>query len=180
MQKLKLNKKIIIYISFYAILALDLAVVVPLQVYKIIRVKAQASDFKKKITFFERETALEVSLFDEKIRINKEITDKENKIASQGDTSAISVFLSNKAKETNFDAQEIILGKLQETKTVSTGGKFFYLPVRITGRAGFHNLAQFVNALETGPYSLQVKEFSIKEAKPYHIIDISLAALLRE
>jgi|GEM_PF-1665511 hypothetical protein len=179
MQKLKLNKKTIVYASFYIVLLFDLAAVLPLQVQKIIKVNLQAGDLKKKINLFEQEAIREVSLFDEKIRINKEIADRENKIASTGDTSAISVFLSSKAKETNFDAQEIVSGKLQEAKTIGES-KFFYLPLKMEGRAGFHNLGQFLNLVETGPYSLLVKELSIRAANPYHEISISLTALLRD
>jgi len=180
MQKFKVDKKTIFYFSFYIILILDLTILLPQQARGFIRLHSKIKTLKKNINQFNQDANFEDKLREERDTIkNFDIPSLEGKIITSQDIFTVSAYISNKAKENTVDIVEIFPRKPEAYKTTSEG-EFFYLPIEVEAKAGFHNLAQFINTLEEGYYFLETKELRLKESSPYHEVSLVIVALLRE
>ena len=179
MRQFRIEKKLILYIAFYLVFIIDLALVLPYQVKKVLSVHSENKTLGKKINQFKREDNLQAKFIDEQETVEVEMINLASQILAPDDISAISAYISDKAKTNAVELLEISPGEMQEHETNSEG-KFSYLPLNIRVNSGFHNLAQFVNSLERGKYFLKIEKLRIREETPYHKVEISVNALVKE
>lgn len=179
MQKLKVDKKTIFYLSFYAVLIINFLIIVPFQVKKFSQARVRLVSTTKELIQFEKDSATGPYLVEEKEALLSDILTLEEKIITAQDISAISADISNKAKEYGVKIIEISSATHEKYRKTSQE-EYFYLPITINAEAPFHNSALFLNALERGRYFLEINELAIQESAPYHSVRIVLNTLLKE
>jgi Tfp pilus assembly protein PilO len=179
MQKINFNKKFIFYLCVYAVVILEIIVVVPLQIKQVVNINTKIAELKKKTAQFNRDLSLKETAIQEKNKMQEYIAAMEGRIATAQDTFTISAYISDKAKMCALDIKEIVPGLPVEFKTTPEG-KFMLMPFKIQARASYHNLGQFLAALENGGYILAINELSLREALPYHMVTLTVNALVKE
>lgn len=184
---MKPDKKTIFYFSFYLFLIVDLAILLPVQVAKGIGLGRETGRLKKNVIQFEQDKKAELCFNQQKERLSGEILGLEAKIITAQDVSALSAYVSDKAKEYSVEIVEIAAkkaapagGRKSSGKSKSSKEAYSRLPLTIDGEAGFHNCAQFLNVLEKGDYFLECKQLVIKEGFPYHSVRLVLDTVLKE
>lgn len=179
MQKLNLDKKILVCIIVYAVLILDLLVVIPLQIGGTLSSGRAARLVRGRIAEYNRDSAARERFVQEKDSLSREIFSLQGKIMSRQDVSLFSAYVSGKAKEYGVDIIEVSAGNQDKYKSTAQG-TYYYLPLKIDAESGFHNLAQFFNALERGGYYLNIEEMTVKAEAPYHKVRLVISTLLKE
>ncbi|RKY41519.1 MAG: hypothetical protein DRP81_08345 [Candidatus Omnitrophota bacterium] len=178
MQKMKLDKRILIVIVYVA-LFLEIFWFTPFQIKKFIHLFSEVGRLRKNIVQFSSQKNYQQNLLSRKKEISREIIELKSKIIAPQDVSALQAYLSRKAKENRLDIEEISPNSPQEYK-ITSQGKFLALPVDIILEADFHSLARFFGDLEKGDYFLAPKEMEVIGAKPYHRVNLELYALIKE
>lgn len=147
MQTIKLDKKTIIYLACYAVLILDLVVVLPLQIRKIASLRSKIGELKKNIVDFNNDVAAKDILDAEKKKITElEIPNLAGKIINPQDIFIISAYVTNKAKENDVDILELSHRRPQLYKKTPEGN-FFHRPIKISAKARFHDLGKFFECI---------------------------------
>ncbi len=185
---MKPDKKTIFYFSFYLFLIVDLMVLLPVQVVKTIGLGRETGRLKKDVIQFEEDKKAELRFNQQKEQLAGEILSLEGKIITAQDVSALSAYVSDKAKEYSVEIVEIAAKKAAPAKgrrsssaqSKGSGETYSRLPLTIDGEAGFHNCAQFLNVLEKGDYFLECKQLIIREGFPYHSVRLVLDTILKE
>jgi len=170
--------KKIFYSIFYGLFVLEL-IFLPYQVRKFFRDCLRIRKIKKELSRYKEDIKNKASLFKEKEMLRREIMEKESRIASLNDTSALSAYISEEAKKTAVEILKITLEDeqlIKETPTVN----YFYLPFVIEAEADFHNLALFFNRLHRGMYLLEIKEVIIQSRWPNHEIKMVICGIVKE
>ncbi len=179
MQKFEVDKKTVVLLAFYVFLVIDLVIIVPLQIKKLTSLHSQFLRMQRRIRQYEEDKHLKDTFAARKEKIIFSIEQLKNKIVDSSDIITLSTYISTKAKENAVELEEILPDRMEPYKTTSEG-KFYYLPLRIKAKAGFHNLAQFINVLEEGFYFLEVRELEVKENTPYHKVKLVVVAIVKE
>ena len=178
MQKFKMKRKVIFFLSFYFGFIVMICVL-PLQVQRILTLKSGTKDLKVRIYQFEQDNAMRQNLERQKAIVNVEIERLENKIMSSGDIFAAAGYVSGKAKEAGVEVLEIMPDKPRNPKT-TLDGKFQVLPVKVEGKGKFHNIIKFVDLLEQGRYFAEIGDLVIRQDEPYHGMSMVVNILLKE
>lgn len=179
MQKIKLDKKIIIYSSFYLLALIEVGLILPIQTKKFFQLNSQTAQLRKKISSYKQDINTEDRFVNDREQAKLTIGDLETQFVTSQDVSSITSYISTKAKENAVEILEIMPSQPQHYKTIPQG-KFSYLPIKIEAKASFHDLAVFLNILSSGSWFLETKELIMKEDKPSCKVNFVVVVLLRE
>jgi len=179
MQKLILNKKDIICVGIYVLLAFDLLLVVPLQIRSVLGNNVSLHKVKVRISQYNRDKADGDDFLKEKERLSRDILSLQGRIIPRRDVSSVSAYISSKAKDNNVDIFEVTAGTEEEYKN-SGGNRYYYLPLKIEAESGYHDLGRFLNALSMGEYYLDTEEILVQGNAPYHKTGLIISILLKE
>jgi len=177
MQGFKLDRKTIFYCVCYAVVIVNLSLIIPFQLKKLFDIHSQTGDLKKKVGQFKVDLASQDILLAEKNQIKYvKIPEIKSQIIGSQDIFVVSAYISGKAKDNKIDVVEIVPQNAQDYKTISEGA-YFLRPIKIRANAKFHDLVSFLNDLDNSEYFLEVKELKMHEMKPFHDIIMTVYAL---
>jgi len=179
MQKVRLDKKAIISIVVYAIFLIEILFIAPIQIKRFSSLHSKVRDLRKKVTQAKNDLNSKDKFIQDKEKIKLDIVELESGFIASGDISSVLSFISRKAKENAVDVLEITQSSTKLYTKIGSA-KIYSLPIKVKAQAGFHNLSQYLNALQDGYYFLSVDELFIKGNSPYHKAMFVLTALFKE
>ena len=179
MQNIKLDKKEIISLVIYGICLVEIFFIIPVQVKNFSSLHHKMSVLKKKVIQAKKGFSSKDEFINDKEKIKMDIVNLESSFATSQDISAVLAFISRRAKENVVDILEVAQSRPKLYKKIA-GMKVYSLPIRVKAKAGFHNLCQCLNALQSGFYFLKISSLSIKGNSLYHEVRFVVTALFKE
>ncbi|UCD15812.1 MAG: hypothetical protein JSV34_01830 [Candidatus Omnitrophota bacterium] len=177
--KFKLDKKSIIFIGLVAVLLLELALILPLQVGKMRKLNAEIIMIRRKLANLERDWPKRSQYLEENGNLKEEIKMTKMRFFSPRQESSALAFISSESEKFNI---KIELLKPAEIKGGASTkfGVFKRLPVTVKARGKFHNLVRFLEYLQNSKYFFEVTELDIFSGQPYNSIDMVICGLVKE
>ena len=179
MLPLRINQKMVLPFSISLLFILDLTVIVPLQINRLLKISSEIKKIQANLTQFEECSLHKDKLFSQKKKIKKEIELLQRKIITAGEVSALLAYISDEAKKNNVEIIRVSPLEKQIYKQMWLGN-LYYLPISIKAKAKYHNLGRFLNQLVGSKYFLSVEKLTIKQNLPRHKIELLIYSLLKE
>ena len=176
MYKQKINKKTVIYLSFYAALVLELILILPLQVILFSGSRSKVKDIGGKVKHYKQALREKDSIVEKIEKSKNKIKNLKTKIISSQDIFVISSYISSTAGNNKVEVLKVFPKTSQEL----TAGSFLLLPIEVTAQARFHDIGRVVNAIEHGKYFLSVDKISIVSGSPYHNVTFIFKVLVNK
>jgi len=179
MQKLKLDKYIIVFFALIVFLLIEVFIFIPFGIKKMSSISQKTARLVKDLNQIEREWPNKDDYIKRIDELKTEVEEKRNRFALHHEESKLISFISSKSK--NFDIEILSLspGDLQDYTTTDFG-EFKYLPLSIKAKGKYHNLALFLEHLQSSQYFFEVKDLDISSSKPVNKIDIIICAIVRQ
>jgi Tfp pilus assembly protein PilO len=179
MRKLNFNKYIVIFSIGAVVAFVGVFLLLPFEIKKIASVSKEIAKIRGDIQNIEKDWPHKDGYLKYIEKVKTEIQSIcEKFVTPQAETSLFS-FISSESKNFGIDIKVIKPLALQDY--ISTKfGKFKYLPISIKAFGRFHNLAKFLNCLQSGKYFFEVTELKIKSNYPSHDIEIIICGLVKE
>ncbi|MDP2923394.1 MAG: hypothetical protein Q8O30_06725 [Candidatus Omnitrophota bacterium] len=179
MRKLDLDKHIVIFSVAAFILLLELLLILPLEIKKIGEMNKAAAKFRQDIDSVEKDWPNKDIYLASSQAAKAEIQRLSEKFIVPQQESGIFSFISSESK--GFGVEIKVLKPSEIEDYVSTKfGKFKYLPINIKAQSQFHDLARFLDYLQSGKLFFEVKEITIKANYPNNLVDIIICGLVKE
>lgn len=176
---MKRNRLVIIISGIVsAFVILDLLFFLPFQIYKIRGASKNLAKLRKELQELDKDSLHKDSFVKEKAELSRRNREVQSKFISREDASLMISEINRVGKIMRISILDITPGKMEEAG--KKGKKvFYYLPVFLHFRSGFHKLGRFINALENLDFYLVVKEISIKGEFPDTQIRMTLCGVVK-
>ncbi|MCF7873448.1 MAG: type 4a pilus biogenesis protein PilO [Candidatus Omnitrophica bacterium] len=165
MQKIKLDKQLVIFISLALVLIVELFILLPWQISRISKMAKGANSLKQKIETTKTEWSRKSDYLTKISNLEDKIKKNKNKIVSSGHESKLISFISKSSQ--NYGVKVKAITPLDPFSTENK--KFNYIPFRIEAEGSFHDLGNFLNFLQKSDYFFEVKELTITGYRPNKI-----------
>ncbi len=179
MQDIKLDRKSVVSLIIYGFCLTEMFLVIPVQVKNFSSLHHKINALKKKVSEAKKDLSSRNEFANDKEKIKLDIADLESSLATSQDISSVLAFISRKAKENAVDILEVTQSSPKLYKKISSM-RIYSLPITVKAKAGFHNLSQYLNALQSGFYLLEINGLSIESDSPYHKVKFVVMALFKE
>ena len=177
MQKINIDKQVVVFFILAAILVGELFIVFPWEIKKISNLTKETAKIAWRVSSIEREWPKKDKYLKNKELLKKEIEESRGRFLLFDQGSKALSFISANSKDFGIEIQSLSLGKLQDY--ISTKfGTFKYLPVKVKAKGKFHNLARFLDYLSGSQYFFEVKEMSILHKHPYNSIEMTICGII--
>ncbi|MEI8349495.1 MAG: hypothetical protein WCI77_05035 [Candidatus Omnitrophota bacterium] len=178
MRKLKIERNVIIFTAIIAIAVLELLVLLPLEVSRIVAVQKKISGIKRNLVTIETDWPNKDTYIRNQEAIREAIVGTHGKFVSPQEASNLFSFISSGGKKFNVEIKVLNPADLQEYASTKAG-KIKYLPITISLQSSFHNLARFLEYLQTSQYFFEVKELKIGSGFPTNAVEMVLCGLVK-
>ena len=179
MRKLNLDKYIVIFSALVDIIFIEVFLLLQFAIKKISGINKKIGQVKGDIQNIEKDWPHKDEYLKYKENLKTEIQNVDEKFFTAQAESSLFSFISSEGK--NFGVDIKVLTPLAMQDYVSTKfGKFKYLPISIKAQGRFHNLAKFLDYLQSGRHFFEITELKIKSNYPYHDINIIICGLVKE
>jgi len=179
MQNVKLDKKAIVAMVIYGVCIVEILFVIPVQIKNFSSLHHKLSVLKKKVVQAKKDLSSKDEFANNKEKIKLDIVNLESSLATSQDISSVLAFISRKAKENAVDILEVAQASAKPYKKIA-GTQIYSLPITVRAKAGFHNLCQFLNVLQSGFYFIKIDSLFIKGNSPYHKVRFVATILFKE
>ena len=179
MRKINIDKQTVAFVVLAIFLLVELVVVLPASINRIVSLARNASKKKLDIERIEREWPRKDEYEKQRQQLSKEIAVLRGKFIRQEEESKLLSFISGSSKDFGIEIQAMSPDVLKEYPE-TTAGQFQYFPIRIRARGRFHNLGQFYAYLQGSQYFFDATELKIQSNTPYNIIEMVLCGLLEK
>ncbi|MCF7908110.1 MAG: type 4a pilus biogenesis protein PilO [Candidatus Omnitrophica bacterium] len=176
MQKINFDKKIIAFSLLIAVIVIEILILLPWSIKRVIGLNKKIALIGQQI----KSTENDWPRLNEYSKVNQELKNQiENSrsklILSQEASESLS-FISTASKEFGVEIKSFLPGELINYLAESEEN-LFYLPISIEAKAKFHNLALFLEYLQTSQYFFDIKELKVSSDYPYNSIEIVVCAI---
>lgn len=179
MRKINLDKQTVIFLVLALFLLIELVVLLPASVNRIVSLSRNIAKTKLDIEGIERDWPRKDEYDKQRLELSREIEDLRGKFIRAKEESKLLSFISGSSKDFGIEIQSIAPEALKEyPETVA--GQFQYFPIRIRARGRFHNLGQFYEFLQASGYFFEATELRIQSDTPYNIIEMTLCGLIEK
>ncbi len=165
MQKIKVNKQTIVFVSLSLALLGLLFIFIPAGVRKISRANRQINDFNQKISLIQSEWPQKENYQEKNKELERDIEKYKRKAIPPGFESRLISYISESSLNYDIKIQSIT----PRDSLSSPVGAFNYLPFRIEAVGGFYGLKGFLDFLYEGDYFFELKELSLVGHNPSRI-----------
>lgn len=179
MQKIDIDKQIIIFLSAAAILIGELFIVFPWEMKTISNLTKKTAKIADQVNSVEREWPKKDKYLENKELLKKEVEKEKSRFLLPGQGSKALSFISANSKNFGIEIQALSPGELQDYISTKLG-TFKYLPIKVKAKGKFHSLAKFLDYLGNSQYFFGVKEMSISYRAPYNIIKMVVYGIVEE
>lgn len=178
MRKLTIEKNVIIFAVIIGIAACELLVLLPLEVIKIAAMQKKLSSIKHNLITIEQDWPKKEIYIRNQSQVKEAIVSLYGKFVSPQEASNLFSFVSSSGKNFNVEIKVLNPADLQEYVSIQ-GGKIKYLPIAMSLQGSFHNLARFLEYLQTSQYFFEVTELKIFSSVPANTIEMVLCGLVK-
>ncbi|MBP7087739.1 MAG: type 4a pilus biogenesis protein PilO [Candidatus Omnitrophica bacterium] len=177
MPKLNLDREKLIFFVLIIFLALEIFVLFPWAIDKIVRLSKEAADLKTKLIAIEKDWPKKDSYLDQEAKLKEEVDKQKSSFISLQQESKLLSFISQNSKNFAVEIESIVPKELKDY-LLDKSGKLKYLPIEIKMRSNFHNLALFLDYLQNSQYFFEVKELKITYAEGFNYANILICGLV--
>ncbi len=163
MQKINIDKPTWGFIVVVSILVLELLVVFPWEVSKVGSLTKKEGKLVEKINFIENEWPRKGQYLEKKKSLKEEIKKIREKFITSEQESKVLSFISASSKDFGIEINSL-MPEVLKTYVVSKFGNFKYLPIKVKAKGGFHNLAMFIEHLNSSQYFFEVKKLHMESS----------------
>lgn len=178
MRKLKLNKKTVVFIILAGGLLLELFLL-PLAIRQIKGANRKISDLKIKLVNIEREWVNKDSYIKKNEECKRELLSWQEKFFLPQEEASVLSFVSSGSKEFNLKIEFLKPAKAKDYSSTKFGN-FKYLPISIKAEGGYHDLARFMEYLQTSRYFFEIIELKIVSGKVLDSVEMVICGLIKE
>jgi Tfp pilus assembly protein PilO len=177
MSKLKIDKQTTIFIILATFFLVELAVLLPFSINRIVSVNKKIVKTKKDLENIASEWPNKDNYIIDQDKLNSEIGALREKFLGSKDESKLLSFISRAGKEHRVEIQS--MSPTEFTPYPETQfGSFSYFPIRIRARSRYHSLAQFYEFIQSSDYFFEVTEFNMRADSPYNVLELVICGLL--
>jgi len=162
-----------------AFVVLDLLLFLPFQVYKIRGASKDLTKLRRDLQELGKDSRHRGVFVKEKADFVHKNKNVRAKFISEEDASLMISEINRIGKAMRISILDITPGKMEE---VGKKGKkeFYYLPVSLNFRSGFHKLGRFINALENLSFYIVVRDLSVKGEFPDTQVRMTVCGVIKE
>ncbi len=179
MQKVKVNKQLLISSLLVAAVIFEFFILIPWGVKRIIDFNRKTASLKHQIKTTQSEWPRLNQYLEEKERIDQQIQSRQSRFVLSQEASKSLSFISAASKQFGVETKSFLPGELQVHPSPENQNMFF-LPIRIKAKGKFHNLARLLNYLQNSQYFFDVKELEITSQASYNLIEMILWAIVEK
>jgi len=177
---MKRNRLLIIISGIVSIFViLDLLLFMPFQVYKIRGISKNLTKLRRELQALEKDSLHKDAFVKEKADLGRKNKKAQAKFISREDASLMISEINRVGKAMSISILDITPGKMEEADRKGKK-KFYYLPVSLNFRSGFHKLGRFINALENLSFYMVVKDLSVRGEFPDTQISMTVCGVIKE
>lgn len=178
MRKLKIDKKTALFIAISAIALIELLLILPLEVMRIVANHKILAGIKQNLVSIEEEWPKKGIYVKNQEVIKKEIENTHGKFVNSEEASNLYSFISSGSKNFSIEIKVLNPAESQDYVTIKQG-KIKYLPITIIAHGSFHNLARFFEYLQNSRYFFETMELKIISGVPINSIEMVLCGLIK-
>ncbi|MCF7895079.1 MAG: type 4a pilus biogenesis protein PilO, partial [Candidatus Omnitrophica bacterium] len=165
MQKIKLDKQLVIFIILALTLVVELFIFLPWGIGRISKLAKKTDSLRQKINTTKTDWPKKPDYLDKVDRLKVKTENNKNKIVAVGHESKLISFISE-----NSQKYDIKIKAITPLDVFSAENKNFdYIPFRIEAEGSFHDLGNFLSFLQKDKYFFQLKELVITGYRPNKI-----------
>jgi len=179
MQKLKLDRQVVIFSAVIVALALEFFILLPWSIGRIIQVNKRTRKTFQDIKVVKQEWPDKDAYLEKKGQLKKDIEAIRSKFITSQETSKLLSFISSASRDFKVEIESFSPLKVEEY-TSNKYGQFKYIPIEIKAKSKFHNLALFLEYLYKSQYFFEIKDLKITSGYPYNPIEITICGLIVE
>jgi Tfp pilus assembly protein PilO len=165
MQKIKLDKQLVIFITLALLLVIELFIFLPWQIGRISKLGKKTDDLKEKINTTKADWPKKTEYLNKVDNLKTEIENNKDKIIAVGHESRLISFISENSQKYNIKIKAI----MPLDSFPAENKNFDYIPFRIEAEGRFHDLGNFLSFLQKDKYFFQLKELIITGYRPNKI-----------
>ena len=177
MPKLNLDREKLIFFILIMFLALEIFVLFPWAIDKILRLSKEVSNIKVKLIAIEKDWPKKDSYLEQEEKLKEEVDKQKSSFISLQQESKLLSFISQNSKNFAVEIESIVPKELKDYPLDKTG-KLKYLPIEIKMKSNFHNLALFLDYLQSSQHFFEVKELKITSAEGFNYVNILICGLV--
>lgn len=171
MQKINIDKPTFSFIIIAIVLLIELFIIFPWEISKMGGLTKKQGKLIEKINSIENEWPKKDKYLDSKEKLKEEIGKIRGKFITPNQESKILSFISSSSKKFGIEINSLIPEALSPYITGDVGN-FKYLPIKVKAKGNFHNLAMFIDYLNSSQYFFEVKKLSMKSSLSDNIIEM--------
>lgn len=179
MRKLKLDKRTVVFIVLAGALILELFLLLPLAVRQIKASNRKINDLKVKLANIEREWVNKDSYIEKNEKCKQELLSWQEKFFLPQEEASVLSFVSSESKKFDIKIEFLKPAKAKDYSSTKFGN-FKYLPISIKAEGGYHDLARFMEYLQTGRYFFEIIELKIISGKILDSVEMVICGLIKE
>ena len=171
MQKINIDKPTLIFIIVAAILLFELLIVFPWEVSKVGELTKKEGELIEKINSIKNEWPRREQYSENKEILIKDIERIREKFITPNQESKMLSFISASSKDFGIEINSL-MPEVLKTYVTTKVGNFKYLPIKVKAKGNFHDLAIFIDHLNSSPYFFEVKKLSMKSSFSVNLIEM--------
>lgn len=179
MQKIKLDKRTITFVAISIFLMVELLFLLPLSFKKIGYFNKQIKKVKEQLRIVEEDWPRKDEYLDKKKQLEIETAKLKTKFIGPNQESKLLTFMSLASKDFEVRIEDFLPQRLIQLASTDFGN-FKYLPISVTAKSKFHNLAMFLDYLQNGPYFFDIKEIKIVSKYPNHSVGMLICGIIQQ
>ncbi|MDD5194630.1 MAG: type 4a pilus biogenesis protein PilO [Candidatus Omnitrophica bacterium] len=179
MRKIKVNKELTIFATLVVIIIAELLFGLPMTIANISNLNGKIKKMRQELSTVQKEWPRKEEYLKRKEALETEIITLESKYIPAAQASSFLSFISSEAKNYNIEILTLRPGK-PSNYAKSSLGQFNYLPIDIEAKGNFHNLALFLNALNSSKYFFEITNLNISYGYPYNSVGMTICGLEKE
>ncbi len=165
MQKIKLDKQSIVFITLAVFLVIEVFIILPWGIGKIVKSNKEIKSLKQQIKAAETEWP-RLSDYSKKVEtLQSTIKNYKQKAIKQGQESRLISFISENSRKYNIKIKAIT----PLDSIPAENDNFNYVPFQIEAEGEFHNLGNFFSFLQNSDYFFELKELTLAGFRPTKI-----------
>ncbi len=179
MQKLKLNKPLVIFLTVILFLALELLFLLPQASRRISNLNRKRLLASSKLKAAREEWPRQDIYLNKSKELSEQVKIIQKRFILSQDMPQVLNFIADNAE--TFKVEIIELSPLvQSGVPLEQPASFTYAPITLKAKSKFHSLAMFLECLQASQYFFEVKELNITSGPDYPLVEIKLCTALRE
>lgn len=179
MQKINLDKKIIVFLVLSGFLLVELFVLLPGEIKTISRLNKKINTAVENLKLIEEDWPNKENYLIRKEKLAKEISDMRSRVVAPQEESKAFSFISANSRNFSVTISSLSPGELQDY-TLTGLGEFKVLPINVKAESQFHNLLEFLEYLQGSKYLFGVKELEISSGSSSNTINMTLCCLIEK